>query len=196
MRRLFDEADRFRRRLRPAGNPIAQVWDRIEAVLLLVLVGGGLLAVPFAAVTGTTSYRTELADAHHGHQPATAITLAEAPRPVVSSDGAGPVDGLTVAARWTDARGLSHRGDVLAAPGSPAGTAVRIWLDAKGASTLAPVTPVGAVFESLFLAGWVWFVPTAVLLLGYRLGRRLLDRRRAADWDRAWAEYAGQRSQP
>jgi hypothetical protein len=183
---------RFRRRLFPGRNPLARFGDRVEAALLVVMVAGALLMLPFAAAFGSETYAAQTARAEQERttrHPATATSLAAAPTQTYSADGAGaPADQTTVPVAWFDARGARHTGDVLADSGSPKGTQVSVWLDQRGELTTEPLSPSTSAADGVFAAILLWVGVTGALAALYGLGRFVLERLRAAAWDRAWAE--------
>jgi hypothetical protein len=177
--------------MHPGRNPLARVTDRIEAALLILMIGGALLALPFAAAFGSDTYAEQsvrAAQEQRTRHPATAVSLVATPNQAYSSDGGGaPTDSTTVPATWSDARGVRHTGDVLAKAGSPAGTEVTIWLDQRGELAAEPLTSSTTVADGIFAAVLVWLAVTGALAGLCWLGCRALDRSRAAAWDRAWA---------
>ncbi|MEV7094435.1 hypothetical protein AB0M80_16545 [Amycolatopsis sp. NPDC051045] len=183
---------RFGRRVHPGRNPLARAGDRVEALLLLLVVAGALLAVPFAAAFGSETYAAQRARAEQErttHHPATAVSLAAASGQSYGTDGAGaPADQTTVPAAWFDARGARHTGDVLADAGSPAGTRVPVWLDQRGELTSEPLSPATSAADGVFAALLLWTAVTGALAGLYGAGRFVLSRLHAAAWDRAWAE--------
>jgi hypothetical protein len=183
---------RFRRRLHPGRNPLARAGDRVEAALLVLMIAGALLALPFAAAVGSDTYAAQTARAEQERttrHPATAVSLAAAPNQTYSTDGAGaPADQTTVQAAWFDARGARHTGDVLADAGSPAGSKLSVWLDQRGELTSEPLSASTSAADGVFAAILLWVAITGALAGLYGAGRLVLDRLRAAAWDRAWAE--------
>ncbi|ANN17676.1 hypothetical protein SD37_19845 [Amycolatopsis orientalis] len=189
---------RFRRRLFPGHNSLARASDRFEALLLKLVILAALLAIPVAAAVGSANHGRQVAEAAAdtaGRLPATAYLLKAAPVRVVDSESVGTGD-YTTEATWTDTRGARHTGGVLATPGSPAGSAVPIWIDARGDLTPAPKTASTAVFDSVLVGLWLWFAVVAGLVVLHRGVRLVLDRRRAAAWERAWAAYPRSGSWP
>jgi hypothetical protein len=183
---------RFRRRLHPGRNPLARTGDRVEALLLLLVIAGAVLAIPFAAAFGSQTYATQSARATEEratrHQ-ATAISLGTAPAQPYSTDGAGaPADQTTVRAAWFDTHGNRHTGDVLADAGSPAGTRVPVWLDQRGELAAEPLSPATSTADGIFAALLLWIAITGALAGLYGAGRFVLFRLHAAAWDRAWAQ--------
>ncbi|WP_410669049.1 hypothetical protein [Amycolatopsis sp. cmx-4-68] len=183
---------RFRRRLHPGRNPLVRAGDRLEAVLLALVIAGALLALPFAAAFGSDTYAAQTARAEQERttrHPATAVSLASAASQSYSTDGAGaPADQTTVPAAWFDARGARHTGDVLADAGSPAGTRVPVWLDQHGELTTEPLTPSTSAADGVFAAILLWVAITGALAGVYGAARFVLSRLHSAAWDRAWAE--------
>ncbi|AGM06454.1 transmembrane protein [Amycolatopsis keratiniphila] len=189
---------RFRRRLFPGRNSLARGSDRFEALLLKLVILAALLAIPVAAAVGSANHGRQVAAAaadSTGRHPATAYLLKAAPVRIVDSESVG-TDTSTTEATWTDSRGARHTGGVLAAPGSPAGSAMPIWIDARGELTTAPRNASTAVFDSVLVGLWLWFAVVAALVLVQRVVRLVLDRQRAAAWERAWAAYPRSGSWP
>jgi len=183
---------RFGRRVHPGRNPVARVGDRVEALLLLLTVAGALLAIPFAAAFGSETYAAQnerAAQERVTRHPATATSLAAASGQPYSTDGAGaPAAQATVPAAWFDARGTRHTGDVLADPGSPAGTRVPIWLDSRGELAGEPLSASTSVADSVFAAILLWVAITGALAALYGTARFVLTRFHAVAWDRAWSQ--------
>ncbi|WP_378233277.1 Rv1733c family protein [Amycolatopsis roodepoortensis] len=189
---------RFGRRLFPARNSLARGSDRFEALVLKLVILAALLAIPVAAAVGSANHGRQVAAAAAdatGRTPATAYLLTAAPVRIVDSESVG-TDNSTTQATWTDSRGARHTGGVLATPGSPAGTAVPVWIDARGELTAAPRNASTAVFDSVLVGLWLWFAVVGSLVLFHRLVRLVLDRQRAAAWERAWAVYPRSGSWP
>ncbi|MEU0536533.1 Rv1733c family protein [Amycolatopsis tolypomycina] len=183
---------RFGRRVHPGRNPLARAGDRVEALLLLLAVAGAFLAIPFAAAFGSDTYAAQTARAAQERatrHPATAVSLAAAAGQPYSTDGAGaPAAQATVPAAWFDARGARHTGDVLADPGSPAGTHVPIWLDSRGELAGEPLSAATSAADGVFAAILLWAAITGALAGLYATARFVLTRFHAAAWDRAWSQ--------
>ncbi|WP_410657714.1 hypothetical protein [Amycolatopsis sp. lyj-112] len=189
---------RFRRRLFPGRNSLARNSDRFEALLLKLLILAALLAIPVAATAGSAHYGGQVASAASdaaNHRATTAYLLKAAPLRIADSESVG-IDDSTTDAAWTDSRGDRHTGPVVASPGSPAGSPVPIWVDTRGELTSAPKTASTAVFDSVLVAFWLWFAVIAALVVIHRATRLVLDRRRTAAWERAWAVYPRSGSWP
>ncbi|WP_116450381.1 hypothetical protein [Blastococcus litoris] len=182
------------RRFGLGSGPLKRRSDRIQVVgrvvVVLSVLGSPPLAV--AAATATGSHLDEVAAAEAASRTrATAVLLAEAPPPR-SVGGAGDFGQADprpprVPAVWTDRDGRERRGDVVAAPGAPAGSPVHVWLDAGGEPARAPRDPATIpVTAAAVGASTLLVVPLGagacyvVLCAG-------LDRYRDRRWAREWA---------
>lgn len=194
----FGRFARLWRRIHPGRNPLARRSDRVEAAVLVVVVLGLLIALPFAALLGSNTYRGQLAVAAEqqaSHHPATATLLRNAPMTVPAADGAylsGSSGSASVPARWTAADGTERTGAIAADPGAAAGTQVPIWLSDSGDPVPVPVTTADAVTTGMLAAAFAWAMAAIGLVGLYWIARLVLDRGRAARWEREWAR-AGDR---
>ncbi|WP_432138390.1 MULTISPECIES: Rv1733c family protein [unclassified Streptomyces] len=170
------------------ANPLRRLSDRVEAWIILsawiLALAGGVLA-GVSAGTGTQ----HLLDAHRAavHQ-VTAVLTADAPKaPPAADDGVG--DGLVWAqVRWTDADGATHTGRAKVEPGGETGGKVTAWTDGSGRLVAEPLTASAAELQSA-ITGTLAALGTATgVLLGSRLARRPLDRRRMRAWETEWAQ--------
>jgi hypothetical protein len=167
-------------------NELRRRSDRIEAWFLLALT---ITFVPLAAVAAISAARWVRADGARelgggvGLTQVTAVLARDAP----AEDAISPVTILQlVPARWT-AGGARHAGAVPAVPGTPAGTPVRIWINAAGKVRQPPLTS-SQLSARVVLA--VVGAPLAValgMLLAWCGLRWLLDRRRLAAWGQSWS---------
>lgn len=100
------------------------------------------------------------------------------------------IGGATVraAARWTAPDGTTRTGDAQVKAGLKAGDRATAWTDDTGALRDGPLSP-AEVETTAGLSGVLAAVGAcAVLLTGSWVVRRRLDTRRAAGWEREWAE--------
>jgi hypothetical protein len=140
-------------------------------------------------VAGITSlwFSAHNAAARHAEQSASrvrAVLLTSAAGPLETDHGANTWTDW-VPARWTLA-GHEHTGLVPANAGTPAGSAVTVFLNRRGEAQALPMSSaeVRAWVESDTLLA---MLAVAVALAGLiRLARRALDRRRLAGWETAW----------
>jgi uncharacterized integral membrane protein len=189
----FGRIARLWRRIHLGRNPLARRSDRIEGAMLVVVIVGLLIALPFAVLIGSNTYRGELAVSagqRASRHPATATLIGDAPTPVPATDGTyvtGNGGAAGAPARWTVAGGAERTGTVAADPGATAGTQVPIWLSDAGDPVPPPMTPSDAATTSVLAGIFSWLVAALGLTTLYWLARLILDRRRAVRWDREWA---------
>ncbi|WP_410605909.1 hypothetical protein [Amycolatopsis sp. lyj-90] len=186
------------RRIHPGRNPLARIWDRIEAVILVGGVAVALLGVPLAAAAGSEAYaammeRSALETA--ARHSTTAFLLEDAPSARVGVDGTPSADTASVKARWTLPDGTYREELVTADLGASAGDGVTVWLDDAEAVVDPPVTPMDATSTGVGVGVGVWLIAVTLLAAGYLVARHLLDRARRAAWDREWERF-GQDSRP
>jgi len=178
------------RRMGVDANPLRRGCDRAEAWLRLGLVLVFLIASPLAAfglghLTNDTSIRAARAEAANEHQVA-AVLLHRVSRN--SNDPLYSTSDLAWAqARWTAPDGRRRVGEVPAAVGSRAGRKVPIWVNSVGQLVYPPIGQ-GQIASRVIAVVALTPAILAVILLGVGwLIRRLLDRRRIADWATEWS---------
>jgi hypothetical protein len=183
---------RLSRRLGLDGNPLRRRTDKIAAcaaalLLALFLVGAPLLSV----VTAGWAARSGAADLQAGRSwrqvPATVLPAA----PATTAAG-GVLGSSQVLARWTAPDGRMRTGRIPVRAHMAAGSTVRLWVDAAG----SPADPPLNHRQVVALAATATVVGTAtlgiMLLCLAWAGRRVLDRRRLAAWEAAWAAVGPQ----
>jgi hypothetical protein len=194
----FGRTARFWRRIHLGRNPLARRSDRVEAALLIVVVLGLLIALPLAALVGTNTYRGQFAisvEQQASRHLTTATLVEDAPTPVPATEGVylSANTGTTgVLARWALPGGAERIGTVAANPGTAAGTEVPVWLSAAGDAVPAPMTTSDAATTSVLAGIFSWLVIALGLAAVYWTTRLIMDRRRAAHWDREW-QHVGNR---
>ncbi|MFH9706361.1 hypothetical protein ACH4MW_03750 [Streptomyces luteogriseus] len=173
-----------RREPPPKGtNPLIRPSDRFETwirrFLMLVLV----LGLPVAALSaGLTAYESSMRTVQ-----AQSTERQEVNARLKSSVKGATADGKQQAqVRWTDDNGKVRTGTTLVKSGTPEGATVPVWLDRQGAITSPPMTTLTARTNGWFVGGMA-----AVGVVGGFFGaravtRRVLDRRRHAQWDAEW----------
>jgi hypothetical protein len=159
--------------------------DRVEA-----LVAGGLVAVflagaPLAAVTAGHAVCSVGARTARAQQATwrrvPAVLLVTAPAAAFRQDR------VIVAARWTAPDGMRHAGAVLAAPGTRAGRAVMVWVDAAGRLTGRSPLRLSQVRGQVILATVLTALAAGfIVLCAGLLAHAVLGRRRLAAWDADW----------
>lgn len=170
------------------ANPLRRRTDKIgtslAALLLLVfLVGAPLLAITAYGWAGRVGAAEQRAERSWHTVPATLLKAAPAP----NSFASGLFSYTWVPARWAAPNGQARTGKIAIEEGMAVGRKVLIWVDGTGRPTDAPLTDraVHARATTVALVGTLVFV-TVLSVLAWA-GRKLLDRRRLADWELAWA---------
>ncbi|MGW1274191.1 Rv1733c family protein [Streptomyces sp. NPDC002491] len=167
----------------PKGaNSLRRTSDRFEHWFRRVLVVVLFVGLPTASVAaGLTSYeasmRTVRVQSAERHQVTARLTSA-----VNGGDWAK----RPAQVRWTDADGAARTGSALVRTGTPAGAAVRVWVDRNGTVTTAPTTTLNATTGGWLIGGMTAFGVAVGIHAAHAGVRRLLDRRRYAQWDAEW----------
>jgi hypothetical protein len=170
------------------GNPLRRGIDRAEQVFWLLLAVAFLIAVPLLvpmAGGATRASNMRLVDAERSWREVSAVVLTAAP---ARMNGFSASETVWVYGRWRTPAGARRTGLVPAAPGTPAGASVKVWVDQRGAVTgQGPVTADIVTFRVILIE-----VMTAIglSLTGVGLGwlvRWAMDRRRLACWAIEWA---------
>jgi hypothetical protein len=177
-------------------NALRRRIDRVEAAVLvglavLFVIAAPLLAVFAAHLTQVATLREARADSSFREVSATLLTNANAGRP--EPDGWANV--ALVSSRWIAPDGRVRTGPLEVGLGMRAGSHVQIWVTRSGQLTAPPPSggdmaarmALAAVTAVFGLAGLLSLVAVAVRLAA--------DRRRMADWARAWAATSPRWSQ-
>jgi hypothetical protein len=172
-------------RLLIGRNKLRRPSDRIEGVVVLLLSAAFLAAVVAAPVFGAAIYRSQRAAAARMH-PAMAVLTQNGPY-----DGGVAGDGEAMA-RWPTPGGRQRSGllTTQTAPsiwGASAGTRVPVWLTASGEPAEPPPGATVVLFTAIVIAISAACAAGIALILCYWLFRLVLDRRRLAAWESAWA---------
>ena len=182
---------RLVRRLGLDRNPLRRRTDKIAAGLgaLLVtvfLIGAPILSMAAARWAGHAAATAQRAARSWRQVPA--VLLRGAPLPAV-----GWMFGSSwVPARWTAPDGHERAGRILVSTGLATDRTVRLWVDAAGSPTGAPPS-YGAPVASEALAAAVATVVLGIVVWSLAgAGRWMLDRRRLAAWEAAWAAVGPQ----
>jgi hypothetical protein len=182
---------RLVRRLGLDRNPLRRRIDKIAACLAALLmavflIGAPLLSMAAARWAGQAAAAGQRAARSWRQVPA--VLLHGAPLPA-----GGWTSGTSwVTARWTAPDGRQRAGSIPVSTSLAAGRTVPLWVDTAGSPTGPPprhaapvaVEALAAVLATAGLAAVLWG------LAG--VGRWLLERRRLADWEAAWAAVGPQ----
>jgi hypothetical protein len=191
--RWFARTGRLARLARQMGlgrNPLRRRTDRIEAwisaaLLLLFLIGAPL----FASGLGNWVHQGGMAEqrAQQSWHQTPAVLVTAAPRVPMYAFRLSWQNTVPAEARWLGPAGQPRSGEVPAPAGAPAGQTVQVWVDGSGRATGAPLGS-GELTRRVIGVEVVAPAALAVLLLCLAgVARWLLNRRRLAAWETAWA---------
>jgi hypothetical protein len=187
-------------RLWPDHNPLRRRADRIERIVIVGLLALFAAAAPVVALTvghaaaAGAAKAAARAEAAAWHQ-VPAHLVYSAPPP------GGPADPSTYLARvpawWIGPDQARRTGNVLVPAGTRAGHLVQVWIDQAGRLVPGPLGHAQAAGGAVLAAVGTVTVLAAALVIGGAVARRVLDRRRLAGWEAAWAsvgpEWTGHR---
>lgn len=168
-------------------NPLKRRSDVVEA--WVALVAGLVMAVGGTAAGVATSAAVEqplLAERAERH-PVSARLLENAPAVPQAADG-GKAGRVPATVRWKAPDGSVHTGVARVREGQSAGTATVVWTDTHGRLVAEPLTQREAETRAALTGATAATGVCLATLAGQRTVRWRLDRRRAAEWERAWAE--------
>ena len=160
-------------------DPLVRTTDRIEALVLVLVVALSLLAAPITAAVGTAVYDSgrqayaEQADTRH--------TVAATVTDVPASQQVLRTGTITVPARWT-AGGAEHTGAVKAQSTAKTGDRIEIWVDNNGAQVPAPTPTSRAAVEAVTGALVIWISVAAIAATVFTATRAICDRIRFTGW--------------
>ncbi len=176
---------KFARRWRFDRNPLRRGTDRLETLLLALLVAAFLIGAPFAALaTGAWVHglarQAQLAQEASRRQ-VTAVVLA-----ATVADAGGGALVWQAQARWKAPDGRVVTNEVPVSADTVAGGKLQVWTDRSGDLSTAPLvdsqvanqTAIGQALGASALA--------AVLTVAGTLACWTLNKRRMAAWDADW----------
>jgi hypothetical protein len=172
-----------RQLIRP--NKLRRPSDRIEGIVVVLLSAAFAVAAVAASCLGAHMYQSQRAAAARLH-PAVAVLSQSGPAESgVATQG-------EAAARWRAPDGQQRAGllTTSTAPGiwgAPARSRVPVWLTGSGQPATPPPGPLAVLCSAVAIAAGVTVGAGVVLLICYWLCRLMLDRRRLAGWESAWA---------
>ncbi|MFJ2645659.1 hypothetical protein ACIO1C_02790 [Streptomyces sp. NPDC087420] len=169
-------------------NPLRRRSDAVEAWMLPTV---WALALTVAVVAGLLAGQgvRSAADGHRALRHSTpAVLLADTP---VAPASAGRPNGAVLApVRWKAPDGAARTGRISVPGGRPAGSTVRIWVDAGGRPAPPPATRDEAAFHAVILGGLAGLASGGTVLGFGALARHRLYRRRMLRWSREWDRIA------
>jgi C4-dicarboxylate transporter len=179
---------RFVRGRRLDRNPLRRPADRVETLVLILLVMTFLVVAPLTAIAGgarahSMAQRAQMTQAASRSQ-VTAVVLS-VPAVSASAWGSWGLNGL-MQARWTTPDGAVVAGELPLTVGTTAGETVRVWTIRSGQLASKPMTDSQVSdFELVGEAAGTAAVALVLAMAGL-LAHRSLDKRRMAAWDDDW----------
>ena len=167
------------------GNSLRRRTDRIAVIATVGLLVAFLVAAPIAAVfAGHWAYRSSMSQQRdqRSWRAVTAVLLQKAP----VDPGSFDANGSPAVARWTPPGGQARKGVIWVPAGTPAGSRVRIWLDASGQWAGPPLGRQTVVVRVVMAVAGTTLVLATGLAAVASAGHWLLDRRRLAGWEADW----------
>jgi hypothetical protein len=182
MRPRSTRLGRWWRGWRPDRNPLRRRSDRVETLILGVLVAACLAGAPLAAhAAASWTYATSAREAH-----AQQVALHQVPATLLEAAQSVGAYNAEANARWRAPDGHMMTGQVLVPVAAAAGSTIMVWTDQAGQLTAPPldagqVASRAGLSEVLAVAG----LAIALIVVG-RLVHLVLNRRRLAAWDADW----------
>jgi hypothetical protein len=170
-----------------SDNPLQRSVDRMESAIIAGLiiaffVAGPLLAVAAISATGAAATREMRAESGWRHVPATLTQSAGA-----GEFTDGNLETSWVFAHWVAPDGKLQKGRVAVGLNARSGQQVTVWVTHTGQLTREPLTK-AEVFQWEVTGALLAPLGLAVLLVvAGCVVRVVANRRRIADWTRAWA---------
>lgn len=186
------------RRWWPDRNPLRRTADRVEAVVLGLLVLACLAGAPLAALAAShgvtaASASVERSEAGWRRVPAVLQHGVPAPSHARFQSSLAP----RAPAVWTAPDGTPRTGSIYVPGGSRAGSTVMVWTDSAGRLTGVPLRPSDVSARVALAATLAAAGVAALAAIAGLLAHLILDRRRLAAWDAGWSEtgpqWTGQR---
>jgi hypothetical protein len=167
-------------------NELRRSSDRVEGVIVVVLMGAFVAAVVVAALLAAHVYQAEQATAASLRQ---TVAVLSWPGAVTETPA---LHEATAMATWRTSDGAARSGllttDVVPGIyGQPAGATVQLWLGRSGDPAPPPQGATGMAVGATMAGLAIVVVAATVLTFCYRLCQRGLDRRRIANWSSDWA---------
>jgi hypothetical protein len=176
---------RFVRRWRFDRNPLRRATDRVETVVLILLIAAFAIGTPFAVLaTGAwahgASRQAQLAQEASSRQVTAVVVSVTAP----------PAGEYRVAwqarARWTAPDGKVVTAEVPVPSSVAAGQQIQVWTDLVGDLSTAPLLDSQVADQADFAAAFAVLGSAGVLVVAADAIVWALDKRRMAAWDAEW----------
>jgi hypothetical protein len=190
---MHRERQRHPRRERLLRRPV----DRIEDLVLWILIALGLLTVVLAATVGARRYGEGMhrVDTETGARTQVqAVLLEPAQQLLVADDPTRAVRQIPipVPVRYTAPDGTAHQANALVVGRHSAGATESVWVDRSGAITDAPARSVDAVTSAVVGGVGVLVIGLLALAFTWATVHARILRLNAARWGRDWEQVEPQ----
>ena len=162
-------------------NPLLRAADRLEALIILVVIVGWLLVVPITGAVGTAIY-----DGRHRLYAEEALTRHRVVATVIegTAETAGDYDGpASVRAVWPAAAG-ERIGSFPFDRSANSGDRLSIWADANGNHVPPPTPMAQAAADALIGALSILLSAIVLTVLVLSVMLHCVNRMRATQWER------------
>ncbi|NMO89467.1 hypothetical protein [Actinomycetospora sp. TBRC 11914] len=174
----------------PRRSTLRRRSDRVETAARWAALALLVVLVPFLLALGSAraQHVRDQADLVRATAHPVAATITRVV-PHLTPAGGPPTGSLDVTASWTAPDGTVRPVTGIELHPVHVGDRWSAWVDAAGHQVRPPMSDGQAALEGLALALWA-FLTTGLGLVGLlAVLHRVLDRRRMADWDEAWALF-------
>jgi len=176
---------RFVRRWRFDRNPLRRPTDRLETVVVALLVAAFIIGAPFAALAAGTWVHGMARHAQLAQEAArsqvTAVVLT-----VISPDVSSGDLAWQAQARWTAPDGRVVTQEVPVPSDTVAGGKLQVWTDRTGDLSSAPLLDSQVADQTATGQALGAIAAAVVLTVAGALALRALNKRRMAAWDADW----------
>lgn len=169
-------------------GPLKRGTDRVEMVTRLLVLVAVVLALPAAVGSGMSLHGRLVAAAQEQaaqRQQVKGIVLTQPPTATDTPAADGPAT-ADVPVRWVTASGAARVATVPVPDTVHAGDVVTVWLTRSGDPTTPPASAASATSDSVSVGLAVLLAIPMLAWLVHALVRRLLDVRRARQWQAGW----------
>ena len=170
-------------------NPLVRTSDRVEALILLLVVATALVVTPVAGAIGTAVHDTHArayAEQSRDRRTVTAMVIGNPTTTVIdNATDASERTRLIVRAlvRWR-VEGIDHTETLTVDPEAKVGDRVDIWVNGSGHQVAAPTPMSQAGIDALLVGAASWLGMMAGVVGLSALVRAGVTRRRDIGWDR------------
>ncbi|MFM9591896.1 hypothetical protein ACKI1J_19260 [Streptomyces scabiei] len=168
-------------------NPLRRRADRMESWVVLITWALTLFGGVAVGLAAAGSVESGLARQRAEWRPVEAVLTEDAPEPSAPESAGTGTAKVWAKVRWTAPDGTAHTGQARVDPAALMGARVTVWTDARGLLVTKPASEAQARLRATLVGGLAGVFAAAVPLVGGRLVRGRMERRRMDLWDEEWA---------